>query len=133
MMSKVIKDTHASGRESMDMILSECLNAVNEVTRDGVLPQHSGYSYVFRAVLPPWVTKMNVSMLVLCNHMAMDQQPSVCIHITEQRHVKRSYDGIVANEADAPLCERPHQWLDPTKVVDIVSHCREARAGEHGL
>ena len=27
MMSKVIKDTHASGRESMDIILSECLNA----------------------------------------------------------------------------------------------------------
>ena len=35
MMSKVIKDTHASGRESMDMILSECLNAVNEITRHG--------------------------------------------------------------------------------------------------
>ena len=35
MMSKVIKDTHASGRESMDMILSECLNAANEITRHG--------------------------------------------------------------------------------------------------
>ena len=35
MMSKVIKDTHASGKESMDMILSECLNAVNEMTRYG--------------------------------------------------------------------------------------------------
>ena len=31
MMSKVIKDTHASGRESMNMILSECLNAANEM------------------------------------------------------------------------------------------------------
>ena len=38
MMSKVIKDTHASGRESMDMILRECLNAVNETTR------HCGFS-----------------------------------------------------------------------------------------
>ena len=35
MMSKVIKDTHASDRESMDMILSECLNAANEMTRPG--------------------------------------------------------------------------------------------------
>ena len=38
MMSKVIKDTHASGRESMDMLLSEyseCLNAANEMTRHG--------------------------------------------------------------------------------------------------
>ena len=33
MMSKGIKDTHASGRESMDMILSECLRAANEMTR----------------------------------------------------------------------------------------------------
>ena len=37
MMSKVIKDTHASGRESMDMILSECLNA-NEMARHGGFP-----------------------------------------------------------------------------------------------
>ena len=35
MMSIVIKDTHATGRESMDMILSECLNAANEMTRHG--------------------------------------------------------------------------------------------------
>ena len=34
-MSKVIKDTHASGKESMDMILTECLNAVSEMTRHG--------------------------------------------------------------------------------------------------
>ena len=38
MMSKVINDTRASGRESMDMILSECLNAANEVTRHGGFP-----------------------------------------------------------------------------------------------
>ena len=35
MMSKVIKDTHASGTESMDMILSACLNAVNGMTLHG--------------------------------------------------------------------------------------------------
>ena len=35
MMSKVIKDTHASGRESMDIILSERLNAANEISRLG--------------------------------------------------------------------------------------------------
>ena len=33
MMSKGIKDTHASGRESVDMILSECKNAANDMTR----------------------------------------------------------------------------------------------------
>ena len=35
MMSKIIKDTHASGRESMGMILSECSNAAIEMTRHG--------------------------------------------------------------------------------------------------
>ena len=35
MMSKVIKDTHASSRESTDMSLSDCLNAANEMTRHG--------------------------------------------------------------------------------------------------
>ena len=35
MMSKVIKDSHVSGRESIDMILSECMNAANQMTRDG--------------------------------------------------------------------------------------------------
>ena len=76
--------------------------------------------------------KMNVSTWVLCKHMPMDQQPSVYSHITEQRHVKRSYDGIVANGSDAPFCERPHSWLDPTKL-EIMFRVAEARAGEHGL
>ena len=49
-----------------------------------------------------------------------------------EKHVKRSYDGIVANGSDAPLCERPHLWLDPTKV-EILFRIAEARAGEHGL
>ena len=35
MMSKVINETKAVGREAVDMILSECLNAINEVSRHG--------------------------------------------------------------------------------------------------
>ena len=76
-------------------------------------------SSVFHAILPPWVTKMNVSMWVLCKHMLTDQQPSVYSHVTEQRHVKRSYDGTVANELDVLLCERPLPWLDPAKLETL--------------
>ena len=54
----------------------------------------------------------------------MDQQPSVYSHISEQKHVKRSYDGIVANGSDKPLCERPHMWLDPAKL-EILSRIAE--------
>ena len=32
MMSKIIKDTHVTSREQMDMFLSECSNAANEMT-----------------------------------------------------------------------------------------------------
>ena len=46
----------------------------------------------------------------------MDQKPSGYIHIVEQKHAKLSYDGIVMNESDAPLCGRRHLWLEPTKL-----------------
>ena len=35
MMPEIIKHTHASSREQMDIIVSECLNAANEMTRHG--------------------------------------------------------------------------------------------------
>ena len=35
MMAKVIKDTHANSYEEVDMVLIECLNAVNEMSRHG--------------------------------------------------------------------------------------------------
>ena len=74
-----IKDTHASGRESMDMILSECLNAVDEMTR------HGGFA------LAQWVLSR------------LPRNPATM---------------------GSPLCYQ---------VGDIVSYCREARPGEHGL
>ena len=124
MMSKVIKDTHASGRESMDMILSECLNGINEMTRHGgFLPWYSGYSRVFHAILPPWVTKMNVSMWVFGKHMPMDQLLSGYGHVTEQRHVKRSYDGIVANGSDAK--GRTCGWVLPSWRLSRIAEQHE--------
>ena len=68
------KHKHASGRESMHVNLSECLNAANEMTHLWFYPSTSGYSHVFHAILPPWVTKTNVSTWVLFKHMLMDQQ-----------------------------------------------------------
>ena len=133
MMSKVIKDTHALGKKAMHIILSECLNAVNEMTRHGGFAPAQWVLSRLPRNRPPWTMKMNTSMWVRCKHMPMDQQLSGYSHITEQRHSKLSYDGTVVNESDALICERPHLWLDPTKLETIVSYCREARAGEHGL
>ena len=94
----------------MDMILSECLNAANEMARHGGFAPAQWNCHVFHAILPPWVTKTDV---------LMDQQLSVCSHVTERGHVERSYDGIVANEFDVLLCEGPHLWLHPTKLETL--------------
>ncbi len=34
-MKKVIKETHANGRVAMDMVLTECLNSMSEMSRHG--------------------------------------------------------------------------------------------------
>ena len=39
MTSKVIKDTHAAKKDNMDMMLSECLNPANEMSRHGGFAQ----------------------------------------------------------------------------------------------
>ena len=92
---------------------------------------HSGYSHVFQAILPPRVTKMNVSMWVLYQHALMDQQPSVYNHITEPRHVKRSYDS--GERVRHAALRKAAPVVGSYQVGYIVSCCREARAGEHGL
>ena len=97
-----------------------------------VLILHNGFSHVFLLVLLSMGEEdecLDVSAL----HMPMDQQHTVYSHTTVPKHVKHLYDGTVANESDAPLYERPHQLSDLFQVGDIVSYCREPRAGEHGL
>ena len=119
MMSKVIKDTHASGKESMDMILNECLNAANVMTRHGGFAPAQWVLSRLPGNPATMVMKTNVSMWVFCKHTLTDQRLSVYSHVTEQRHVKRSYDGTAVNESDALLCERLHPWLDPTKLETL--------------
>ena len=113
MMSKVVKDTHASGRESMDMILSECLNAVNEMTRHGGF---ASVQWVLSRVPRNPATMGDEDECVDVGALLMVQQPSLYSHITEQRHAKLSYDGTVVNESDVLHCEKPRPWLDPAKL-----------------
>ena len=113
MMSKVIKDAHASGRKSMDMILSECLNAANEMTR------HGGFAPA------QWVLSR------LPRNPATMGDEDECLDVgalqAGLQHVKRSYDRTAVNELDVPLCEWPHPWLDPTKSETL---CRIAEKHE---
>ena len=52
MMSKIIKDTHVTGRESMDMFLSECSNAADEMTGLGCFAPVQWVLSRLHAVLP---------------------------------------------------------------------------------
>ena len=78
MMSKVIKDTNASGRETLDMILSDGLNAANKITRHRVL------------LLRLWVLpRLHRIPGTPCDEDT-GRQLLVYSHVTERRHVKRS-------------------------------------------
>ena len=67
MMTKIIKRTPATGRETVDVILSDCLSFASDMSR------HSGFALVVHAPEPRWATKRNVFMLVLCEHMLTDR------------------------------------------------------------
>ena len=119
MMSKVIKDTHASGRESMDMILSECLNGINEMTR------HGGFL--------PWVPSR-----LPRNPATMDDEDE-CLDVgvlqayadgpttfgVRSRYRAKAREAFVRWDCGERVRrERPHLWLGPTKL-EILSRIAE--------
>ena len=123
-----VKDTHASGRESMDMILSECLNAANEMAR------HGGFAPA------QWVLSR------LPRNLATMGDEDECLDVGAlQAHADgpttfgvQSRYRVRAREAfvrwDCGKRVRHAALRQAASVVgDIVSYSREARASEHGL
>ena len=128
MMSKVIKVTHALGRESMDVILSEGLNAANEMAR------HGGFAPA------QWV------------HSRLPRNPAdedECLDVGAlQAHADGPSTFGVQSHYRAKAREAFVRWDCGERVrraalrmaapvagfyhVGDVSYCREARAGEHG-
>ena len=101
----------------MDMILSVCLNAANEMAQHGgFAPAQWVLSRLPRSPATVGDEDECLDVCVLYKHMLMDQLRSVCSYVTERRHVKHSYDGTVVNELDVLFCERRRPWLDPTKL-----------------
>ena len=64
--------------------------------------------------------------------MPMDQQHSVCSQITVPKHVKHVYNGTGEGVRRAAL-RKAALVVGSYQVGDIVSYCREPRAGEHEL
>ena len=133
MMSKVIRDTHFSDRESMDMILSECLIAANEMTR------HGGFA------LAQWVLSR------LPRSLANMGDEDECLDVSAlQAHAHgpttfgvQSRFRAKAREAFArcdcgervrrDALRKAALVVGSYQVGDMVSYRREPRAGEHGL
>ena len=133
MMSKVIKDTHASGRRSMDMTLSECLNAVNEMTR------HGGFAPV------QWVLSR------LPRNPATMGDEDECLDVgalqayadgpttfrVQSRYRAKAREACVrwdcGERVRRAALRRAAPVVGSYQVGDVVSYCTEARAGEHGL
>ena len=118
MMSKVIKDTHASGRESMDMILSECLNAVNEMAR------HGGFAPAL------WVlSRLPRNPVTMGDGPTTFGVQSHCRATPREAFVRWDCGERVRRAA----LRKAALVVGSCRVGDIVSYCREAGAGEHGL
>ena len=133
MMSRVIKDTRASGKESMDMILSECLNAVNEMTR------HGGFAPA------QWVLSRPP------RNLATMGEEDECLDVCAlQTYADGPTTAGVQSRYRATAREAFVRWdcgegvrcadlrkaalvVGSNQVGDVVSYLREARAGEHGL
>ena len=114
MMSKVIKDTHASGRESMDTILSECLNAPKEMTRHGgCAPAQRVLSRLPRS---PATTGDEDECLDVSALQAHADGPTT--FGVQSRYRAKAREAFVRWDCGERVRrrERPHPWLDPTKL-----------------
>ena len=133
MLNKVIKETNVVGKSQMDMALSECITALNELSR------HGGFAPV------QWVLAK------------FPRQPAT-FGDEDERHdigaIQAHYDGptqfALQSKYRLEAREAFIQWdcgsriqrgylrnavpvPGAYKVGDIVSYCRRARAGETGI
>ena len=133
MLNKVIKETNAIGRHQVDMALTECITALNEMTR------HGGFAPV------QWVlAKFPRSPATFGDEEERQDIGAIQAHYdgptefalqgkyrleAREAFVKwdcgaRTQRAYLRNAAPIP---------GPYKTGDIVSYCRRARAGETGI
>ena len=133
MLQKVIKETGATGRRAMNTALTECINAINELSR------HGGFAPV------QWVLgRLPRKPAAMADEQENQDIGAIQAHIdgpiefafqaktrleARQAFVKwdcgeRVQRAYLRNAVAVP---------GPYKVGDIVSYCRRARTGESGV
>ena len=132
MMSKVIKDTHASGGELMDMILSECMNAPNEMTRHGSF----ALAQWVLSRLPRSPATMGDEGECLYGSAPQAHVDGPTTFGVQSRVRAKAREAFVRWDCGEPVRRAASRMAAPVvgsyQVGDIVSYCREPRAGEHG-
>ena len=133
MMSKVIKDTHASGKESMDMILNECWNAANELTR------HGGFApgqWVLSRVPRSPATKGDEDECLEVSALQAHADGPTTFGV-QSRYRAKAREAFVRWDCGERVRRAALRKAAPVvgsyQVGDTVSYCTEPRAGEHGL
>ena len=98
-----------------------------------VLLQHNGYFHVLHAVLPPWVAKIE------CLDVGALQADAdgLATFGVQSRYRAKAREAFVRWECGERFRRAAVRKATPVfgsyQVGDIVSYCRKARAGEHGL
>ena len=116
----------------MDMILSECSNAVNEMTR------HSGFAPVQWALsrLPRNPDTMGNEDECLDVGALQAYADGPTTFGVQSRYRAKARDAFVrcncGERVRRDALRRAAPVVGSYQVGDIVSYCREARAGEHG-
>ena len=131
MMSKVISDTHASGRKSMDLNLCECLNTFNEMTR------HGGFAPAQWVLsrLPRNPATMGDEDECL-DVVALQAHAGPTTFGVQSRYRGKAREAFVGGDCGERVrhaaLRKAALVVGSYQVGDIV-YCREAHAGEHGL
>ena len=133
MLNKVIKETNATGRQQVDMCITECINAMNELTR------HGGFAPV------QWVlAKFPRQPATMGDEAECHDIGAIQAHVDgptefalQARYRLAAREAFIkwdcGERVQRAYLKNAAPIPGPYKAGDIVSYCRRARKDEVGI
>ena len=112
MMTKVIKDTHAARSDAMEMMLSDCLHAADEMNRHG---SYAPTQWVLSCFPRAPATVGDEDECQGVGALQAHADGPIAFGVQSRYLLKQerlSYDGIVVSECDVLLCVKLHLQQD---------------------
>jgi hypothetical protein len=133
MMIKVIKETNAIGRAAIDMVIAECICAINELAR------HGGFAPVQWVIgklprNPATVVNEDEYADIGAMQAHLDGPTAFALQAEYRLNARKEfvkYD--CGKRVQRGILRNATPINGPYKVGDIISYCRRARAGELGI